>query len=328
MNGSLIETIEVYLPKKTLTNSQLSEMFPEWDASKIESKVGIVSRHIADHDESALDMAIAVSEKMLESRNRNEIDFVLYCTQSPEFFLPSGACILQDKLRLRKDIGAFDINLGCSGYVYGLSIADSLIKSGHATSILFVTSETYSKHIDPSDKGNLSIFGDAATATLIRNSSCPQIHHFVFGTDGAGYNKLIVKKGAFPGNCTNSYFEESSFPDNFLYMNGPDIFSFTMDVVPDIVNRCLVKNTLSKSDVGYFVFHQANKYILDFLRKSIGIPQDKFYINLTETGNTVSSTIPIALYQMKKDGLIKKGDKLLLVGFGVGLSWAATVVTL
>lgn len=326
MTGSRIEKIEIYLPEKILTNKDLMIEFPEWDADKIEKKVGIKNRHIVSEKETAFDLAIEAGKKVLKNYDKDKIDFVLYCTQSTTFFLPSTACILQDILGLRKDIGALDFNLGCSGFVYGLSIADSLIKSARAQNVLLITSETYSKHLHPLDKGNRSIFGDGATASIITESENKRIGKFVFGTDGSGFNKLIVKDGAFISESDSLKYEDSQYDPKYLYMNGPDIFNFTMDIVPKLVSDTLIKNNKDFDDVDFFIFHQANKYILEFLRKKIKIPKDKFYINLEETGNTVSATIPIAISQCLHQNLIKKGDSVMLIGFGVGLSWAGCII--
>lgn len=182
--GSYIHSIEYYLPKFTLDNNKLSNEFPEWEANEIEEKVGIRSRHIASWDETALDLAFNAANKLLNTFNKELVDFLILCTQSPDYYLPTSACILQDKLNLRKDIGAFDFNLGCSGYIYGLAIAKSLINSHIASNVLLITSETYSKHIHPSDKSNRSIFGDGAAATLVSSSLNDRIHEFVLGTDG------------------------------------------------------------------------------------------------------------------------------------------------
>jgi len=325
MIGTMIEKIDYYLPDQVLSNTDLEKIFPEWDSSKIEKKVGIVRRHIASDNESALDMGVKAAEIVLKDYNRADIDFLIFCTQSPEYFLPSGACIIQDKLNLRKNIGAFDINLGCSGFVYMLSLADSLIKNSQAEKILLIASETYTKQINSTDKSNRTIFGDASSAIIISRSDKNKIFNYIYGTDGSGFNKLIVKKGGFA--CLENYdYEESEQPDEFLYMNGHDIFNFTIDVIPGLVTDCLNKNNLNLDDIDMYIFHQANKYILDFLRKKIKIPKDKFYVNLEHTGNTVSSTIPIALKQCLDKNLIKQGDKVMIVGFGVGLSWAANII--
>ncbi|MCF8295982.1 MAG: ketoacyl-ACP synthase III [Saprospiraceae bacterium] len=326
MIGSKIEKTCYYLPEKILSNYDIEKLFPEWEASKVEIKVGIKNRHIAAENESALDMGIKVSMELINDTDKKEIDYVIFCTQSPEYYLPSGACLIQHKLGLRNDIGALDINLGCSGYVYGLSLADSVIKAGHASKVLLITSETYTKHIHPQDKSNMSIFGDASTATIIGKSENDMILKFVLGTDGSGFNKLIVKNGAFNANNEDKTYEKSEFPDEYIYMNGPDIFNFTIDIVPTLVGVCLNKNKLVLNDIDMFIFHQANKFILDFLRQKLKIPKEKFYINLWNTGNTVSSTLPIALKQCIDEKLIQEGSKVMLVGFGVGLSWAATIV--
>jgi len=261
------------------------------------------------------------------------MDFLLFCTQSPEYYLPTGACILQDKLELGTDIGAFDYNLGCSGFVYGLGLAKSLINSNIAKNILLITSETYTKHIHPKDKGNKTIFGDAAAAVIIEKSEEEQIGEFVLGTDGSGYRNLIVPNGGLR-NRYNPNAQEidddsgSIRTDNNLYMNGPEIFNFTIKAVPKVVAETLAKNNITLDDLDYVIFHQANKYMNEYLRKKIDIPKEKFYLNLLHTGNTVSATIPIAIKDCLDNSVIKKGDKVLLVGFGVGYSWGGTIITI
>jgi 3-oxoacyl-[acyl-carrier-protein] synthase III len=322
--GSYIHSIEYYLPEKTVDNNVLSKEFPEWEADKILEKVGIRNRHIVTEKETALDLAFNAADQALKNFDRVLIDFVLLCTQSPDYYLPTGACILQDMLKLRKDIGALDYNLGCSGYVYGLALAKSLINSHLASNVLLIMAETYSKHIHPSDKSNRSIFGDGAAATLLLSSTQEKIHEFVLGTDGSGKENLIVKNGGM--RLLDSAKE--NLVENYLYMNGPEIFNFTLDVVPDLVEKVLLKNNESLDSIDFCIFHQANKFILEYLRKKIKVDPSKFYINMLDTGNTVSATIPIALKVCLETGKIKSGDKVLLVGFGVGYSWGATVVTI
>lgn len=322
--GSFIHSIEYYLPENVLDNKKLSQEFPEWEADKIFDKVGILNRHIVSKNETALDLAYNAAEKVLQNFNRELIDFVLLCTQSPDYYLPTGACSLQEMLKLRKDIGAFDFNLGCSGYIYGLAIAKSFINSQMASNVLLIMAETYSKHIHPSDKSNRSIFGDAAAATIILSSSKENIHEFELGTDGKGKDNLIVKKGGM----RNLYFRNQDLSENYLYMNGPEIFNFALDVVPELVQKILLKNKESIDSIDFCIFHQANKFMLEYLRKKMKIDPAKFYINMLETGNTVSATIPIALKDCLETGLVKSGDKVLLVGFGVGYSWGATIVTI
>ena len=331
--GVKIANIEYYLPEKIITNDQLAKQFPDWSSEKIEKKVGIRERHIVKEDETALDLALIAGKKILENYDKNKIDFLLFCTQSPEYYLPSGACILQDRLGLNKNIGAFDYNLGCSGFVYGLALAKSLVTSRVATKILLITSETYTKHIHPKDKSNRTIFGDAAAATIIEKSKEEKIGEFVLGTDGSGYKNLIVPNGGLRNRYDPNAKEiddgsGSIRTDNNLYMNGPEIFNFTIKTVPKVVSETLKNNNITLDDLDYVIFHQANKYMNEYLRKKMDIPKEKFYLNLLHTGNTVSATIPIAMKDALEHKTIKKGDKVLLVGFGVGYSWGGAIVTI
>lgn len=328
---AFIKAISFYLPNKLLKNEDLSNQFPEWSVQKISAKTGIYQRHIAEIDEFTSDMAVNAAEKLFSEHfiDRNEIDFVILCTQSPDFLLPTTACIIQNRLGLRKNIGAFDINLGCSGYVYGLSIAKGLISSGIANNVLFLTSETYSKYINPIDKSNRTIFGDGSSATLISTNGWGEIKNFSFGTDGSGAEFLIVKNSGsrFRTNSGCDIFGSEGFErnDNDLYMNGKAIFNFTASVIPGLIKDVLNKNQLQLENIDLFIFHQANSYILNYVRKKIGIPEEKFFIDINDIGNTVSSTLPIAISRADSRKLLN--DKyLLLAGFGVGLSWGSVII--
>ncbi|KYH06589.1 3-oxoacyl-ACP synthase [Chryseobacterium cucumeris] len=318
-----ISKIEYYLPQQVLTNEDLEKQFPEWSSERIQEKVGISQRHISSDSETVLDMAVQSSEKIFENYDRNKVDFILFCTQSPEYFLPTTACILQDRLGLRKNIGAIDFNLGCSGFVYGLAFAKGLIAGGIAKSILLVTSETYTKHIHPDDKGNRSIFGDASASAIIEKSEGND-YQFCLGTDGSGAENLMVKKGAFKKDFELN--PEHEFGPENIYMNGPEIFNFTIENIPGLVKETLEVNSMTMDDIDHFVFHQANSFMLNYLRKKTKIPAEKFYIDMEKTGNTVSATIPIAIKNMMDKGMLKQGDKVLMAGFGVGYSWGATIM--
>lgn len=330
MNKAYIKAIAYYLPEKELTNADLVNDFPDWTIEKIANKTGINARRIAGENEFASDMAIKASMLLFSeySIEPGAIDFVLNCTQSPDYVLPTTACIIQDKLGIPITCGALDFNLGCSGYVYGLALAKGLIAAGIAKNVLLITAETYSKYIDPADRANRTIFGDAAAATLVAVDGFAEILDFELGTDGKGAENLVVKEGGTrykAGTITNSSDSpEGLFPPGCLYMNGPEIFTFTAQMIPALVNQVLEKNTLTKADIGLFVFHQANKYMLDFLRKLIGVPAASFYIGMENYGNTVSSTIPIALYDAMAQNKLK--GNVLLAGFGVGYSWGATIL--
>jgi 3-oxoacyl-[acyl-carrier-protein] synthase-3 len=331
---SYISAIDYYLPETVLDNDSLSRMFPEWTAQQIEQKTGIRSRHIAHEKETSADMALKAAQKLLGQGKASaaEIDFVLLCTQSPDYFLPTSACIIQHRLGVPKHAGALDFNLGCSGYVYGLSLAKGLIESGAARCILLLTSETYSKFLDPQDKGGRSLFGDGAAATIIRgreevDGAPPLIGPFVFGTDGSGANALIVEEG---GLRRRSPVEQSlangKRKGQYLRMEGPEIFSFALKVVPSALDELLRKSSMSLDAVDLFIFHQANRYMLETLRKQVEIPREKFVFDLEDKGNTVSSTIPIAMADAYAAGRFAPRQRLVLMGFGVGLSWAATSV--
>lgn len=329
--GSKIKSLGIYLPEFVLTNEQLAHDFGRWEPDKIESKLGIKERHIANDTETAGDLAFNAASQVLADYDRRKIDMLVLCTQSPDYFLPTTACILQDRLNLRTDIGAYDFNLGCSGFIYGLAMAKSFIKTGIASNVLLITSETYSKHIHPNDLALRTIFGDGAAAAIIESSQEEQILDFVLGTDGSGKNNLIVPNGCFR-NAYNPLAKEYKtdsediYTDNNLFMNGPEIFNFTIESVPVVIEQCLRKNNMSLDEIDFFIFHQANKYMIEYLRKKIGIPKDKFYANMLMTGNTVSSTIPIAYLDALENQKIVQGQKVLLCGFGVGYSWGAVVV--
>lgn len=325
-----IKAISYYLPEKVVTNEQLVEEFPEWSVDKIAKKVGINERHIAADDETAGDMAYKAAENLIQQNGikRESIDFVLLCTQSPDYFLPSTSCIIQSRLGLPARCGAFDFNLGCSGYEYGLAVAKGFIMSGVAKNILLLTAETYNKHIHPKDKGNRTIFGDAASASLISTDGFAKIGEFVLGSDGSGYDRLIHKTGAMRHyQPLNDYHEDENgtpLSSDHLFMDGKAIFDFTSNIVPVMIEEVLTKHELKMEDVDLFVFHQANRYMINYLRKLMEIDKDKFYVFMETVGNTVSSTIPIALCEAQKEGRLH--GVVVLAGFGVGLSYGSTVV--
>lgn len=331
-NRAYIKHIEYYLPEKEVSNEELLKEFPEWSVDKVAAKVGVNSRHVATNDETAGDLAEKAALKLFKNNNVDpkDIDFVMLCTQSPDYFLPSTACILQDRLGIPTSAGAFDYNLGCSGCIYGLAMAKGLIAAGIAKNVLLLTAETYNKYIHPSDKGNRSIFGDGAAACLVSTEGKAEIAELVLGTDGSGYENLIVKTGA--SKCKERTggedvdVEGHVRRDDYLYMNGGAIFNFTLDAVPSMIKEILEKNNLEKESVDYYVFHQANKFMLSTIRKVCSLPKDKFYNNLENTGNTVSSTVMIALKDCLDNGTIHEGMNVMVSGFGVGLSWGGTIL--
>lgn len=333
MMKAYIKAISYFLPERVVSNEELLQEFPEWSVDKVAAKVGVVSRHVAKEDETAGDLAekAALSLFFEYGIKPSDIDFVLFCTQSPDYFLPSTACVLQHRLGIPTSAGAFDYNLGCSGCIYGLAVAKGLVLAGVAKNVLLLTGETYTKYLHPSDKSNRSIFGDGAAACLVSSDDgFAEIGEFTLGTDGSGANNLIVKTGAARQKkgtgCSFVDCEGHVQFDDFLYMNGGAIFNFTLDVVPTMMKQILVNNKMEKDEVDYFVFHQANKFMLNTIRKVCSLPQDKFYINLENSGNTVSSTIFIALKNCIDNGIIRTGMQVMVAGFGVGLSWGGTIL--
>ena len=330
---SYLNAIEFYVPKTELSNLILSNSHPEWSVDKISKKTGINIRHIASDNISSSDLAYEACINLFQKNNidSNSIDFLILCTQSPDYLLPTTACILQDRLGLSKNIGAFDFNLGCSGYVYGLGIADGLIKSKQAKNIVFVTAETYSKYINQRDKSCKTIFGDGASASLITNYKSENdygyLGNFMYGTDGSGYDKFIInKKVSNFAKIDKKSIDEIDNDGNFIrnndniWMDGKGIFEFTMEKIPRLLERFLIKNSINIENIDLFVFHQANKYMLEMMRRKMNIPPNKYVICIENFGNTVSNTIPIALRESFNTELFKNSRNIILCGFGVGLS--------
>ncbi|HMF57042.1 MAG TPA: ketoacyl-ACP synthase III [Pyrinomonadaceae bacterium] len=331
-----IKAIFSHLPVGKLTNEQLAREFADADADKIFMKTGIAERGISASDECASDLGVAAAKHMFESgaSSPEEIDFLLFCTQSPDYFLPTTACTMQSRLGLRTDCGAIDINQGCSGYVYGLALAKGLIETGAATRVLLITADTYTKFINPRDMTVRTLFGDGAAATLVEaiTSDRDLIGPFVFGTDGRGAEQLIVPAGGTRKPVSaEAVIEKEDERGNWrsecnLYMNGGEVFNFTLQQVPQAMYELLQRSGLSLEQVDYVFPHQANKFMLERLRAKMKIPAEKFFIGMEKSGNTVSATIPIALENAKRQGRIKPHDRVALLGFGVGYSWAAAMV--
>jgi 3-oxoacyl-[acyl-carrier-protein] synthase-3 len=333
--NAFIEAIAYHLPEKIVTNKELLDRFPTLTQKEIE-QLGIKSRRVVVEGETASDLAIKAAERLFQQYkiDKSQIDFLLFCAQEFDYYTPTTACVMQSKLGLSNQIGALDFNLGCSGFIYGLSLAKGLIETGSASNVLLLTSSTLTRQFYANDKNSTFLFGDGAAATLISGRNNEGIGNFVFGTNGSGFNNIIIKDGGARNPITNlSKLEKkdsygNSFTDANFYMNGISIFSFSMREVPKMIFELLEKENLTMDDIDLFVFHQANKFILDKLKEKLRIPEEKFVVYLEHVGNTVSSTIPITLSEVIKDGKAKKGQRILLAGFGVGLSWGGTIITL
>lgn len=328
-----IAAIATHLPDAVLDNDALAALYPSWPADKILDKTGIRQRRIAAEGETALDLGCAAAAKLFASgaARPDDIDFLLFCTQAPDHVLPTSACIMQERLGLSRRVGALDFNLGCSGYVYGLSLAAGLIASGAARRVLLVTADTYSKYTHPLDKSVRTLFGDGAAATLIETveGARGSIGPFVFGTDGSGADSLIVRAGGFrqPSSPETAVETEDRAgnvrsADN-LYMDGSAVLAFTLREVPGTFRQLLAKSGSTEDDYDHVVLHQANKFMLDTLQKKLGLPDGKVPRRYEDIGNTVSSTIPFVLAGLMEEGKLDAESRVMVIGFGVGLSWAA-----
>ena len=321
-SGYSIRKISYHLPDKIERNDKLKKLHPEWDIDNVEGKIGIFQRYISDVNETSLDLGFSASNKLFIEYQifPKDIDSLIFVSQSPDYLLPPSSCLLQEKLSLRKDILALDINLGCSGFVNTLAVATSLIKSNTVKNCLIICGETYTKYIDENDRTNKLIFSDGGAACLVekdyKNNSF--IGNFNFGCDGKGAKELIIK-GSGARNRIN-------FANQKLFMNGPAILLFTLSQVPPLLSKTLKDNDLKIDDIDLFVFHQASKLVLDLLSKKLGIDRSKMYTNLENKGNTVSCSIPIALKDASKENKLNYDNLVLIIGFGVGYSLGSTVI--
>ena len=316
--------IAVHLPEFVETNEMLAEQYPRWDLDLIAEKTGIQQRHIAAPEQTASDLAVLAAEKLISEQkiDRNEIDFVLLCTQTPDYPLPTTSCLIQDRLQLATRCGALDFNLGCRGYVSGLDLADGLIQSGAAKKILLLTAETYSKYIDPEDRSLRTIFGDGATATLLTSVEERSLWGFQFGSDGSGGDMLLVADGGGRPEEDAIKPRHRKRWKSRLYMDGPSLINFTVEAIPHLVQEILDKNNLEDQDISHYLFHQATWKMLDQLRHRMNVDEQRLPIELADIGNTVSCTIPILIDRMRSRGSWRAESTNMLVGFGVGLSWA------
>ncbi|MDG1510619.1 MAG: ketoacyl-ACP synthase III [Mariniblastus sp.] len=327
MKYAAVGPIAVHLPERIESNADLVADNPRWDMDLIASKTGIYNRHVAGPEECSSDLGVKAAEKLFKeySIDRSSIDFLFFCTQTPDYPLPTTACLIQDRLGLPTNCGALDFNLGCSGYVYGLSLCDGLIRSGAAKRILFITAETYTKLIDKQDRTLRTIFGDGAAATLIESNDEPSLWAFKFGTDGKGANTLLATENGFrnPEDAISPRHRRRWKSD--LYMDGPALINFTVGQIPGMLKEVLKDANMTSQDVGYYLFHQATYKMLSQLQQVMEVEEAKVPILLRDLGNTVSSTLPILINQMRSRGDMTPEMKNMLVGFGVGWSWAGCI---
>ena len=295
------------LGSNKLTISNLKKSHPHWDIKSVLDKTGIKKLYLSSENEDVLNLSIKSCKKTLKNFNKKKIDCVIVVTQTAKKKLPSVSCIIQDNLNLKKNILAFDIGLGCSGFVYGLSVINSLLNSNTVKTVLFVCADTYSKFLDDQNRTCRTVFSDAASSCIIQKVKSNKNVKFSFLTDGSGATDLMEN-------------------NNNIEMKGSNIFHFTTKNIPILFNDILKKNNLVKRNIDHFIFHQASKLVIDKLINVLELDKNKVFKNYNKIGNTVSSSIPIGLENLKKNKKIKKNQKIMLVGFGVGLSAAASII--
>ncbi len=316
--------IAVYYPARCETNAELQALFPNWDIPQIADKTGIEQRYVAAENETASDLAVKAAKKLFAENeiDPQSIDFILLCTQTPDYPLPTTACLVQQRLGIPTTAGALDFNLGCSGFVYGISLAQGLIASGQARRILLLTAETYSKYIDAEDRSLRTIFSDAAAATLLEAKPELSLSGFRFGTDGSGADTLLVGDGGARVADDAIKPRHRKRWKSRLYMDGPSLISFTVTAVPQLIREMLEKAGLSIDQIDFLLMHQATNKMLQQLQIALNVGDQKLPIRLRNCGNTVSSTLPILIHDLRRSGELKENMQTMMVGFGVGWSWA------
>jgi 3-oxoacyl-[acyl-carrier-protein] synthase-3 len=332
-----IEAISYAFPTKLVSNQQLASEYPNWDFERLEKRTGVFTRYVAEEHETALDFALRACQE-LDSKGQlqpEDIDALIFCTQSPDYIMPPNSCVLHGKLGLRSEVLAFDITLACSGYIYGLRLADSLIKGGGARRVLLATADTYTRYIHPGDRATRCLFGDGGAVSIIsRSQNGHGIRDIRCGTAGAQYQKFIIPAGGMRlQRSPNTAKEKTDHSGNIrsdehIKMDGMGVLSFFNATVPCSVRETLRRNGFSIADVDLFVFHQASQVVLDSIRAGLNIPAEKMVYDLAEVGNLVSASIPVALKRAFDRGQAKPGQLALLCGFGVGLSWGTALVDL
>lgn len=329
MPYAAIGPIAVHFPQTVETNEQLAAEFPSWNVPLISSKTGIEQRYLAAPGECASDLGYHAAMRLFDEHaiDPKSIDFLLLCTQTPDYPLPTTACLLQERLGLRTSCGALDFNLGCSGFVYGLAVADGLIRTGAVRRVLLITAETYSKYIDAEDRSLRTIFSDAAAATLVDQTAEPTLTGFRFGTDGTGADTLLVTEGGARPAADAHRPRHRKRWNSALYMDGPSLMNFTVGAVPQVIDEILRDAQLDREQVGLYLMHQATRKMLQQLQQRLGLDDQQLPIRLEKCGNTVSSTLPILISQLRSEGKLEEAAHHLLIGFGVGWSWAGCVWT-
>ncbi len=318
---SAIAGIGVHAPERVLTNADLEKMVDTSDQWIVE-RTGIKSRHVAEPGTSTADLAVVAARKALTSAGITaaDLDMILVATSTPDAPFPSMACRVQDQLGVPGAV-AWDTLAACTGFVYALSIADTYVSSGRADTVLVIGAEMLSRMIDYTDRGTCVIFGDAAGAAVIRPAAQGAgFMSWCLGSDGRGYDQVASGSDVVRG----PYAALEAKPT--ITMKGPDVFKFATDIFIRQAHQVAETAGLTMDDIDLWVPHQANRRIIESAARRIGLPMEKVMVNIDEYGNTSTATIPLALSDALRQGRIKSGDKVLIAGFGSGLTWGACLL--
>jgi len=322
--GSTVAGIGRYVPERVLTNRDLErlvETTDEW----IVTRTGIRERRIAAADQASSDLAVeAAREAMADAGVAPEdLDLIIVGTATPDMLFPATACVLQDRLGARR-AGAFDLSAACSSWVYGAAVAHGYIVGGLAETVLVVGAETLSKITNWKDRATCVLFGDSAGAVVMRPSEPGQgFLAFHLGADGAGGSLIILPAG---GSRRPATIETIEGGEHYLRMNGREVYKFAVRLIPRAIQEAVDRAGLTLEDVDWFIPHQANIRIIDAAAERLGQPREKFFVNVDRYGNTSSASVPVALYEAVQAGRIRRGDVVVLVAFGGGLTWASAAL--
>ena len=319
-SGLQIDSIASCVPERRVSNSDLASIFGDKNMQRFGKSTGILERRVVT-DETALDLCIAAARELERNgSNFKTIGAVIFVSQTPDYVLPASAIVAQDILGIPRGVPAFDVGLGCSGYVYGMWLAASLITSGAVRSVMLLAGDTISKTTDSQDRSTRPIFGDAGTATIVSASDCDSIWSFSMGSDGSGSNSIIIPNSAYRQKPLAEYRLGESAIDQKLYMDGQAVFNFTATVIPDLILELLHAAKWESDDIDNMYLHQANDLILKTIARKTGIDMINVPSTLSRFGNTSCASIPLAMTTTPE---VQSTENALLCGFGVGLSWGA-----
>lgn len=331
-NTAYINDFDCLLGKEIITNTQLASVFTEFSEADISKISGVSQRFSVGKDGLSSSFGAEVAELFFNRHGieRNSIDYLIFCTEGPDYIAPATSCIVQQKLKLPKSIGTFDLSFGCSGYTYGLLMSKALVESGIANKVLFITADIPTQGVSKRDPYLNFIFSDAASATLITNETKGyRLGKFACGTDGSGEQSLLVRNSGFNTSKDSDWYTDELTRDlrvGEMAMNGEEIFRFSLKEVPGLIAQILEYNECEFDEIDLFIFHQASPIILKSLKRKLNIPDNKFFTNLVDVGNTVSASIPLCLKDAEENGVIKSDMKILIAGFGIGFSWSGTII--